>query len=114
MWSRELVATATDSPRYSPGGGFRKFGTDVNGISGTPVIVALSCACAAPAHSTTASAQVDVKSRFIDSLPGVWQMVGFLADGLRCRCGPYLKTAGPSIARARQRAPMKPRKGPDL
>src|SRR5436190_14263545 len=77
MWSLELVATATDSPRYSPGGGLRKFGTAVNGISGTPVIVALSCACAAPAHSTTASAQVDVKSRFIDSLPGVWQMVGF-------------------------------------
>src|SRR3954462_2286332 len=99
MWSLELVATATDSPRYSPGGGFRKFGTAVNGISATPVIVALSCACAAPAHSTMANAQVDVKSRFIDSLPGFRRVVRILGEkGLRCRCGPYRRRPHGSIA----------------
>src|SRR3982750_3677969 len=45
----ELVATATDSPRDSPGGSLRKFDTVVNGISGTPVIVAFACANAGPA-----------------------------------------------------------------
>jgi hypothetical protein len=33
----ESVATATDSPRYSPAGSLRKFGTVVKGISDTPV-----------------------------------------------------------------------------
>src|SRR5215510_4334374 len=47
----EFVATATDSPSDSPAGSFRKFGTAVNGISGTPVIVAFCCAAADPATS---------------------------------------------------------------
>src|SRR3954462_9202074 len=114
MWSLELVATATDSPRYSPGGGFRKFGTDVNGISGTPVIVALSCACAAPAHSTTASAQVDVKSRFIDSLPGVWQMVGFPRGRAPLPGGPYLTLGGAFNWPLGVKRPIPPRKSVDL
>jgi hypothetical protein len=38
----EFVATATDSPRFSPDGSLRKFGTDVNGMSGTPAIVAFA------------------------------------------------------------------------
>src|SRR4051794_14276632 len=38
------------SPRYKPAGSFRKSGTEVNGISGTPVAFAraLSCACVSP------------------------------------------------------------------
>jgi hypothetical protein len=40
MFPFELVATATDSPRYSPAGSLRKFGTEVKGMSGTPVMVA--------------------------------------------------------------------------
>ena len=51
----ELVATATDSPRDSPAGSLRKFGTAVNGISGTPVIVAFCWADAEPARSRTAA-----------------------------------------------------------
>src|SRR6185436_383316 len=51
----ELVATATDSPRNSPAGSLRKFGTAVNGISGTPVIVAFCWADAEPARSRTAA-----------------------------------------------------------
>ena len=31
----ELVATPTTSPKYTPGGSFRKFGTDSYAISGT-------------------------------------------------------------------------------
>ena len=61
----ELVATATDSPRFSPGGSFRKFGTDVNGMSGTPVIVAFCCATRDPVVSSTAMAQTAVKWRFM-------------------------------------------------
>jgi len=38
----ELVATATDSPRFSPGGSLRKFGTELAGMSGTPAIVAFA------------------------------------------------------------------------
>src|SRR4029077_14574359 len=51
----ELVATATDSPRYSPAGSLRKFGTEVKGISGTPVTVAFCWADAGPARSRTAA-----------------------------------------------------------
>src|SRR5215467_4477962 len=78
MLPLESVATATDSPRYSPAGTFRKLGTDVIGISGTPVIVALSCALAAPAQSTRARAQADVRNRFIAYLPrfGEWFVFG--------------------------------------
>src|SRR6185436_8428275 len=61
----ELVATATDSPRYSPAGSFRKFGTDEKGISGTPVIVAFCWADAEPARSTTA-AQVERRCRVME------------------------------------------------
>src|SRR5262245_15773588 len=61
----ELVATATDSPRYSPAGSFRKFGTDEKGISGTPVIVAFCWADAETARSTTA-AQVERRCRVMD------------------------------------------------
>src|SRR6266849_1263258 len=50
----ELVATATDSPKYSPAGSLRKFGTAVKGMSVTPVIVAFCWATAGPATRTTA------------------------------------------------------------
>src|SRR5881394_2314009 len=61
----EFVATATDSPRDSPGGSLRKLGTVVNGISGTPVIVAFACANAGPAASVT-TAQVQARIRLIE------------------------------------------------
>src|SRR6266581_9595653 len=65
MWPLELVATATDSPRYSPAGTFRKFGTDVYRISGTFCAVAFCCANAGAAHSTKAIADTDARQRFI-------------------------------------------------
>src|SRR6266508_1184545 len=61
----ELVATATDSPRFSPAGSLRKLGTEVKGISGTPVIVAFCWADAAPARSRTA-AYVENRCRVMD------------------------------------------------
>src|SRR5258705_13754638 len=61
----ELVATATASPRYSPAGSLRKFGTEVKGISGTPVIVAFCWAEAEPARSRTA-ASVEKRCRVMD------------------------------------------------
>src|SRR5438034_7696097 len=61
----ELVATATASPKYSPAGSFRKFGTEVKGISGTPVIVAFCWADAEPARSRTA-VQVENRCRVMD------------------------------------------------
>src|SRR5271154_7039989 len=67
MCPLELVATATDSPRYSPGGSLRKFGTEVKGISGTFWALAFCCARAGAAHSTKAAAQTDVRQRFIES-----------------------------------------------
>src|SRR5205085_9680493 len=58
----ELVATATDSPRDSPGGSLRKFDTAVNGMSGTPVIVAFACANAGPTASVrTAHAEARIR-----------------------------------------------------
>src|SRR5205809_5541403 len=60
-----LVATATASPRYSPAGSLRKFGTEVKGISGTPVIVAFCWADAEPARSRTA-AYVENRCRVMD------------------------------------------------
>src|SRR5439155_14171064 len=58
----ELVATATDSPRDSPGGSLRKFDTVVNGMSGTPVIVAFACANAWPTASVrTAHAEARIR-----------------------------------------------------
>src|ERR687887_664304 len=58
----EFVATATASPRYSPGGSLRKFATVVNGISGTPVTVAFACANAGPAASVrTAHAEARIR-----------------------------------------------------
>src|SRR3954467_9733005 len=65
MFPFELVATATDSPRDSPAGSLRKFGTDVNGISGTPVIVAFCWADAEPARSRT-TAYVQKRCRVMD------------------------------------------------
>src|SRR6476661_5541399 len=65
MFPFELVATATDSPRDSPAGSLRKFGTEVNGISGTPVIVAFCWADAEPAMSRTA-AYVQKRCRVMD------------------------------------------------
>src|ERR1700674_5551755 len=64
MWPLELVATATDSPRYSPGGSFKKFGADENSIEGTFSMVALRWANAGAA-ATTARATDDVRIRFI-------------------------------------------------
>src|SRR5271154_6973451 len=61
MWPLELVATATDSPRYSPGGSFNKFGADVNGISGTFSMVALRCANAGAAISARTTDQVRIR-----------------------------------------------------
>src|SRR6516225_3644548 len=63
----ELVATATDSPRYSPGGSFRKFGTDVKGISGTFCALAFCCASAGAAHRTRARAEHDASQGFIET-----------------------------------------------
>src|SRR5271169_6394101 len=65
MWPFELVATATDSPRYSPGGSFSKFGTDENGMSRTFSIVALRCANEGAAASNT-SVTEDVRILFIE------------------------------------------------
>src|SRR5437867_2825922 len=65
MWPLELVATPTDSPRNSPAGTFRKFGTDVYGISGTFCAVAFCCANAGAAHSTKAMADTNARQRFI-------------------------------------------------
>src|SRR5215217_3718451 len=62
MLPLEFVATATDSPSDSPGGSLRKFGTAVNGISGTPVIVAFACANAGPTVSVrTAHAEARIR-----------------------------------------------------
>src|SRR3981081_481363 len=65
MFPFELVATATDSPRYSPAGSLRKFGTEVKGMSGTPVIVAFCWADAEPARTRTA-AYVEKRCRVMD------------------------------------------------
>src|SRR3982751_1064334 len=70
----ELVATATDSPRDSPGGSLRKFDTVVNGISGTPVIVAFACANAGPAASVR-TAHAEARIRIIERplfVPGAY------------------------------------------
>src|SRR4030095_3438637 len=61
----EFVATATDSPRDSPGGSLRRFGTVLNGMSGTPVIVAFACANAGPAASIR-TAYVEARIRVIE------------------------------------------------
>src|SRR4029450_8520577 len=61
----EFVATATDSPRYSPGGSLRRFDTVVNGISGTPVTVAFCCANAGPVASVR-QAHAEARIRVID------------------------------------------------
>src|SRR5262245_42904712 len=61
----EFVATATDSPMDSPGGSLRKFGTVVNGMSGTPVIVAFACANTGPAASIR-TAHVEARIRVIE------------------------------------------------
>src|SRR5437879_2731613 len=66
MWPLELVATATDSPRYSPGGSFNKFGTVVNGISGTFSMVALRWASTGAAASTARMTD-EVRIRFIEA-----------------------------------------------
>src|SRR5262249_52319453 len=64
----ESVATATDSPRYSPAGSLRKFDTEVKGMSGTPLIVAFCWARAEPATSTTPT-HAETRFRFMDVLP---------------------------------------------
>src|ERR1700688_5026661 len=70
MCPLELVATPTDSPRVSPAGTFRKFGTDVYWISGTFCAVAFCCANAGRAQSIKAMANADARLRFIWCLPG--------------------------------------------
>src|SRR2546427_12899271 len=67
----ELVATATDSPRYSPAGSLRKSGTDVKGISGTLVIVAFCWADADAATSSKAAAHAEARYRFMKALSRV-------------------------------------------
>src|SRR2546426_10621558 len=67
----ELVATATDSPRYSPAGSLRKSGTDVKGISGTLVIVAFCWADADAAMSSKAAAHAEARCRFMNALSRV-------------------------------------------
>src|SRR2546425_5219006 len=62
----ELVATATDSPRYSPAGSLRKSGTDVKEISGTPVTVAFCWADADAATSSNAAAHAEARCRFME------------------------------------------------
>src|SRR5260370_25369834 len=66
----ELVATATDSPRYSPGGSLRKFGTEVKGISGTFWALAFCCASAGATPSMRAIAETDAIQRVMKDLPG--------------------------------------------
>src|SRR6185369_1597185 len=89
MWPLEFVATATASPRYSPGGSFRKFGTVVNEISGTPWIVALRCANAG-ASANTEKAASEIKYRFMDSqtskrycMRSARQVVGSISTPIR-------------------------------
>src|SRR5712692_1825172 len=62
----ELVATATASPKYSPAGSLRKFGTAVKGISGTPVIVAFCWATAERATSSKTPAHAKARYRFME------------------------------------------------
>src|SRR6266545_4058369 len=76
----ELVATATASPRDSPGGSLRKFGTEVNGMSGTPVIVAFCWATAEPATSRKAAEHAETRDRVIG---------GPLSRVDRMPCGAY-------------------------
>src|ERR1041385_7336406 len=79
MWPLELVATATASPRYSPGGSFRKFGTVVNGISGTFWMVALRCA--KPGATPNRNRATDeTKNRFIE----ISCVVAELQDAIVC------------------------------
>src|ERR1044071_5647956 len=61
----ESVATATDSPRYSPAGSLRKLATEVNGMSGTPVIVAFCWATTVPAMSSMNAALAAPRNRFM-------------------------------------------------
>src|SRR5215472_12574200 len=70
MWPFELVATATDSPRYSPGGSFKKFGTDENSISGTCSIVALRWANVG-AVARVARTTDDGRIHFMETSPNV-------------------------------------------
>src|SRR5712664_1052449 len=62
----ESVATATDSPKYSPAGSLRKFGTAVKGISGTPVIVAFCWATAERATSSKNPAHAKPRYRCME------------------------------------------------
>src|SRR5262249_9198942 len=66
----ELVATATASPRYSPAGSLRKFGTEGKGMFGTPVIVAFCWADTEPAASRDAT-HADARCRVMERLSRV-------------------------------------------
>src|ERR1700688_4210057 len=78
----ELVATATDSPKYSPAGSLRKLGTEVKGISATPVIVAFCWATAGPATRTTA-VHAEARYRFMSALSPVGLELPILALSVR-------------------------------
>src|SRR4029079_14818051 len=82
----ELVATATDSPRFSPGGSLRKFGTDVTGMAGTPVIVAFAWANAGPAVDKTTAAHAAARHRFMGTpRPGAY--IRSIAASIRSGAG---------------------------
>src|SRR5262252_2346314 len=68
MWPFELVATPTASPRVSPAGTFRKFGTEVYAISGTFCAVAFCCAKAEIGESARSERKTTAKERFIGNL----------------------------------------------
>src|SRR3954470_22237641 len=58
MWPFEFVATPIASPRYNPGGNFRKFGTDSKGISGTFCAFAFCARAAGIAPNKTSAKQM--------------------------------------------------------
>src|SRR5262249_1899678 len=88
MWPFEFVATPTDSPRYSPGGSFRKFGTEVYGISGTFCALAFCWARAGAAHSIRAAAETSARQRVIGFSRDVSLVVGSARNLLDCGRAP--------------------------
>src|SRR5579862_1461075 len=82
----ESVATATDSPSDSPAGSLRKLGTDVNGMSGTPVMVAFCCALVSAADSRMKPAQVETRYRVITSGAYISASAGSITMSMRIEC----------------------------
>src|SRR5260370_18338657 len=96
MCTFELGATATDCPRYSPGGSLRKFATEVKGIAGKIWALAFCCASAGAAPSMRAIAETDAIQRFMKVPPGT---VGELALSKAFVAAIYAKKSAASTHR---------------